>query len=436
MTVAGILGGLKDLAGGLLGSGSVARQMLVWNVLGNVVSAATGPFTRALADDLNAMTPVVPLSPADLADMVVRGVAGLDWATGQAARSGFSKENFALMTTNSGEAPAIQEMLSLLRRGKIDRPTMEHAIRQSRIRDEWIDTVLEMGLQEPTPTDVLEALLKGQIDQATAQDLYVKLGGDITYLQMLYDTRGEGPSPNEAAMMARRGIIPWDGLGPDKTTYEQAVHEGMFRNKWANAFRGLSNYVPPPRTVSALYAEHAVTQAEALKLFEQAGLSPDLAGAFLAGASKTKTAVHRNLAVGTIDALYQQRAIDQAQAVGLLQALGYDQGEATFILLVADMKRYEHYVTTAIAAIHTQYVSHKIGSGTASNLLDQLGLASTERDHLLALWLLERGARVKVLTPSEVRKAAANGIITQDVALARLVDDGYSTDDATIYLKL
>lgn len=436
MTVAGVLGTLKDLAGGLLGSGSVARQMLVWNVLGNVVSAATGPFTRALADDLNAKTPVVPLSPADLADMVVRGVAGVDWATGQAARSGLSKENFALMTTNSGEPPALQEMLQLLRRGKVDKATMEHAIRQSRVRDEWIPYVLEMGLDEPTPTDVLDALLKGQIDMPTAQELYTRLGGDQQYLQMLYDTRGEGPSPNEAATMARRGIIPWDGLGPDKTTYEQAVHEGMFRNKWSAAFRGLSNYVPPPRTVSALYAEHALTQQEALALFEKAGLTPDLAAAFLAGASKTKTVAHRNLAVGTIEALYQQRAISQEQATGLLEALGYDQGEATFILLVSDMKRYEHYVSTAINAVHTQYVSHKIPASVASNLLDQLGLASTERDHLLALWLLERGARVHALTAADVRKAGTKGIITPDDAQARLVDMGFSADDAAIYLQL
>src|SRR5689334_21583707 len=96
-----ILGGLKGLLGGLLGSGSVARQMLVWNVLGNVVSAATGPFTRALQDDLNAKTPIVPLPPADLADMVVRGIVGVDWAIGQAARTVIGKENFALMTTNS-----------------------------------------------------------------------------------------------------------------------------------------------------------------------------------------------------------------------------------------------------------------------------------------------------------------------------------------------
>jgi hypothetical protein len=436
MTVAGLVGGLKDLAGGLLGSGSVARQMLVWNVLGNVVSAATGPFTAQLQGDVNAKNPVVPLTPAELADMVVRGVVGADWAPGQAARSGLSGENFSLMVTNSGEPPALQEMLSLLRRGKIDQPTMEHAIRQSRIRDEWIPFVLEMGLDEPTPIDILQAYLQGQVDHDTAVDLYVKLGGDIDYFQLLYDTRGSAPTPTEAALMARRGIIPWDGTGPDAVSYAQAFLEGPWRNKWADAFRSVANYAPPPRTVSALYAEHALTQEQALKLFGEAGLSPDLAAAMLAGASKTKTATHRNLAVSTIEALYQQRAIPVDEATSLLEALGYDSGEAQFILLVSDMKRYEHYVTTAIGAVHSQYVGHKIDAATTSNLMDQLGVASTERDHLMALWLLERGARVHVLTPADIRKAANNTVITPDDATARLITLGYSAADAAIYLAL
>lgn len=433
---AAILTGLKGLLGGLLGSGSIARQMLVWNVLGNVVSAATGPFTRALQDDLNAKTPVVPLSPAALADMVVRGVAAHDWATGQAARSGTSGTNFDYLVTNSGEPPALQEMLSLFRRGKVDQPTLEHAIRQSRVRDEWIPFVLEMGLDEPTPTDILQALLQGQIDQDTATTLYQKLGGDLEYFQLLYDTRGSAPTPNEAALMARRGIIPWDGTGPGATSYAQAFLEGPWRNKWSAAFRSVSQYAPPPRTVSALYAEHAITQDEALKLFGQAGLSPDLAAAYLVGASKTKVQAHRNLAVSSIDALYQQRAITSDEAMSLLETLGYDQGEAQFILLINDMKRYEHYVTTAISSVHTQYVSHKIPQATTSNLLDQLGIPATERDHLMALWLLERGAKVHVLTPAQIKKAADDGVITADDATARLEDMGYSQSDAGIFMQI
>jgi len=434
--VTGIISTLKGFAGGLLGEGSVARQMLVWNVLGSVIGAATGPFTRALQDDLWAKTPIIPLSPAELADMVVRGVIGADYGTEQAKRSGISPELFKLMVTNSGEPPALVEMLQLFRRGKVDAATLDHAIRQSRVRDEWIPIVHELGLDEPTSTDILQAYLQGQVGHDEAVTLYQKLGGDPEYFQLMYDTRGSAPTPPEAALMARRGIIPWEGTGAGAVSYAQAFLEGPWRNKWADAFRSVAVYAPPPRTVSALYTEHAITQAQALKLFGDAGLSPDLAAAYLSGASKTKVQAHRNLAVSTIEALYVERAIGQPAALNLLSLLGYDQAEAEFILLVNDMKRFEKYFQAAIGAAHSQYVGHHISAETASNILDNIGVAPTEKDHLMALWLLERGARVKVLTPSEIRKAANNGVITGDVALARLVDDGYSADDAGIYLQL
>jgi hypothetical protein len=435
MTIPG-LSTITGALGGLFGEGSLARQFFVWGFLSNIVDVATAPFQQELRDKVMAANPVVPLSPADLADMVVRGVAGQDWATDQAKRSGISPELFALMVRNTGEPPALQEMLSLFRRGETDQATLDHAIRESRVRDEWIPLVHKMGLDLPTPIDILTARLKGQIDDATARDLYRKLGGDEQYFQLLYDTRGEGPTPNEAATMARRGIIPWDGLGPGVTSYAQAVFEGMFRNKWGDAFRALAAYVPPPRTVTALYKEHALTPAQAQRLFEQAGLSPELAGAFLQSASNVKTQAHRNLAISTIEALYVEHAIDRAEALDLLTLLGYDRGEAEFILLVNDMKRYEKFFNTAVSSVHTQYVGHKIGAPLASNILDGLGLAHAERDSLLSLWLLERGARVKRLTDAQVKKATSAGLITPDQAIARLTEEGYSQEDAALYMQL
>lgn len=432
----GILGGIAGALGGILGEGSVARQFFVWGLLSNIVTEATGPFQVAIRNKVNADNPLIPLSPAELADMTVRGIVGQDFGATEAAKNGLSAGNFDLLVKSTGEPPALQELLQLFRRGRIDQPTLERAIKESRVKDEWIPYVLEMGLDEPTPIDILTAYLKGQVDQGTAEDLYKKLGGDPDYFQLLYDTRGEGPTPNEAAAMARRGVIPWTGLGADVTSYEQAVHEGAFRNKWADAFRALAAYIPPPRTVSTLYAEHAITQEQANELYQKAGLSPDLAAAFLAGATKTKTVTHRNLAVGTIGALYEDRAITPAQAESLLTLMGYDASEAQFILLVHDMRRQEKFMNTAISAVHAQYVSHKIGRDVASTTLDKLGIDATHRDSLLALWDLERGARVAVLTPAQIKKAANDDIITQDEAHARLVDRGYSDGDATIFLSI
>jgi hypothetical protein len=431
----GILGGIGGIISTIFGEGSIAQQFFVWGVASSVINAATTPFIESLTDDMWSRSPLRPLTPAELADMSVRGIVTADYATTEAARSGIDATRFNYMVLDTGEPPAIEQMLQLYRRGLIDEAIMEKAIRESRVRDEWVPYVLEMGKDLPTPVDALQALVEGQIDQATAEDLYVKLGGDDTYFTMLLNTRGEGPSPNEAATMAKRGLIAWDGIGPGVLSYEQAVKESRFRDKWTDAFKGLANYIPPPRTIGTLYTTGSITQEQALQLYSQAGLSPELAAAFLNSASSSKTAKHRDLAVSTIESLYAERAITQEQAMSYLTDLGYSSDEATFVLQVNDMKRYERFVSTAISAVHTEYTSHKIDRGTASATLDALQLASTERDSLLNLWTIERGAKVRVLTEAQVHKAVTDGIWDVPTGTAALVQMGYSESDAGVLLQ-
>lgn len=431
----GILSGIGGALSGVFGEGSIAQQFFVWGVLQSVLSAAITPFIEELIDRMWSNTPLRPLSPAELADMVVRGIIDQNTAVSEAALSGINAERFNHMVLDTGEPPAIEQMLQLFRRGTIDQSTMERAVRQSRVRDEWVPLVLQMGKDYPTPVDVLQALVEGQIDQGTAEDLYVKLGGVSDYFTMLLNTRGDGPTPNEAAIMARRGLIPWNGIGPGVLSYEQAVKESRFRNKWTDAFKGLANYIPPPRTIGTLYTTGAITQATALDLYSKAGLSPDLAAAYLTSASSAKTAKHRDLAVSTVEALYSERAISQTAAIGYLTELGYSTDEAHFVLQVNDMKRYEKFVSSAIAAIHTQYVSRHLDRGTTSSALDQLQVSSNERDSLLNLWAIERGARVHVLTEAQIIKAATKAVWTYAEAHQALVDFGYSDTSATILLE-
>ena len=108
-----------------------------------------------------------------------------------------------------GEPPSALDMLQLMRRGKVTRDEVVKAVKQSRIKNEWIDTILELGIEVPTPTDILRATLQGQIGHEDGRALYQKLGGDPEYFQLMFNTEGSAPTTNEAAQMANRGIIPY-----------------------------------------------------------------------------------------------------------------------------------------------------------------------------------------------------------------------------------
>lgn len=374
------------------------------------------------------------LSPADLALATLRGTIDANTAYQVGAQSGVDRGDMDILISNAGEPPATDALLLLWRRGQIDDATLERGIKQSRVRDEWIPQIKQLGIMPPSPAEVIDALVTGQTDQGTAQERYRQAGGDPTWFDTAFHTGGESPTPNELAVLANRGLIPWTGTGPATVSYEQGFKESRFKDKYLPYYRQLHVYLPPPRTVTALLNSGAIDKTEATKLLLDQGLDASLVAAYVDDSHKTKTAKQRELAVSEIELLYQERAITADDATGMLTALGYDAEDAGFILATADLQRLRKYTEAVITALHSKYVHHLIDRSTASSDLDKLGVASDQRDQLLVLWDLEASATVKRLTEAQVVSAAKKGILTAEEALAALMDQGYPQFDATILL--
>lgn len=428
--------GVADVLGGLLGKESMARQFFVWNIAGSIVNAGLEPYLTALSSDVNAKNPLKPLSPNDLADMVVRGVIEHAEAALEAAKSGVNNGDFDRLVTNTGEPPSVIDMLALMRRDEVSRDDVVRAVKQSRVRDEWIDTVLKLGLEVPSPTDILRSVLQGQIDRPAGEALYAKLGGDPQYFQLMFDTEGSAPTPDEAATMANRGIIPWEGTGPESVSFQQAFLEGPWRDKWLEPYRKAAEYFPPPRTITAMYNSGALDKATAADLLSRQGLSPELVAAYLSDAAQNKTSKFKELAVATVGTLYQDQAIGDDEAKTMLMKLKYDDTEADFIILTWQLQRETKFRDTAINTTHTQYINHKITRDKASALLDQFRVPSNQRDYLLSLWDQEQSAKVTLLTAAEIKKAVQKLDLDPQWGIDRLIQRGYTQEDAEIYMSI
>ena len=421
--------------GGILGN-PILEQLLVYNVLGQLLAGPLAPFVVAATNAANQALPEVPLSPADLALAVIRNELAEGEAATEASKSGINAGRFHTLTRLTGDAPAPEAMAVALRRGFVDQGTYLRGIRQGRLRDEWADLVRQLATQDPSPTTALLAYLKGQADQGTAENLYARFGGNPEHFQLEYNVEGQGPSPLEAAEAARRGIIGWGGVGAGVTSFEQAVHESAYRNKWLPVFRVLSEYLPPPRTVTAMHREGALTDAQAADLFAKNGLPPDLAAAYLASSSRVKTTHARNLTEATVHKLYQERIIDRAQAAGFLEVLGYTAAEAQLILESIDLTVVERALSAAVSRIHTLYTGHKVDQATAAAALAQLGVVASQAQELIAIWDHERAANLKHLTEAQVVAAFGLDLVDQATAQLQLEAQGYTPHDAWLLLSI
>lgn len=428
---------------GLFGSSGVGKQLFIWGFLQQVILAMADPAFTDLLHASRSAAMVEALSPADAATAVNRGFWTPDQGATEASLAGVAKSRFQVMTDLAGEAPGPEALAEALRRGIIaldastgGLPSFNDGIRQGNLRDVWAPLFHQLSVQLPSWSDALDALLEGQLDEASSREWFAKAGGDLDAFTWLFDTRGTSPTPDMLATMANRGIIPWVGTGPTETTYAQGFLEGPWRNKWEPAMRALAAYLPPPRTVTTLIHEDAITDAQALALFEKEGLSAELAGAYVAGAHHTATSTQKQLTAAQIEALVADHVLTDTQASAMLATLGYDPATAKLIVTGAELKRSIASTNSAITRVRTLYTARKITREAATSTLTKLGVDPGAVSDLLTVWDLEAAATVKQLTEAQIAGAFTYAIIDQTVAQAELEAIGYQPWDAWVVLSV
>ncbi len=418
-------------------------DIFVYNVIQAVLNEALAPVLTEIRQAAFSARPNVELSPEELAEMVVRGIMDRAEAIKRAVKSGADELQMDYMIRLRRNIPSLGEILRAYRlgliprsSGDIDQPGLVEAIRRLGLSEAWVPILEQLSLDWPSPTEILDAVLEGQISEEEGRALYARLGGHPDFFDLLFATRGTAPTPTQAAEMAMRGIIPWEGRGMGVVSYEQAFLEGPWRNKWMDAFRKLAEYIPPPRTITAMYREGSISRERAAELLRKQGVPPDLIESYLTMASRERTAADRDLAKSEIISLYEAQAIAREQAQAMLVDLGYDEQEAEFLLALADYRMIRRIIDSAITRIRTLYVNHRIDENEALLALDQLGIPANQRDMLISTWQVERALNIRTLTPSEIRRALRRGLIDEATAINKLMALGYNQEDAMIYIQL
>lgn len=428
--------------GDFIGRGSVGEQLFLWGIMSQVLQALTDPYLTELQQASRETHAIEVLSPAELAAAVVRGILDTDTAHSEARKSGLDAERLDQLVRLAENVPPPEALIELYRRGLIGQEAdgaggvgLLPALTQAGMRPEWALAYSQLAVQNPTWNDALDALLEGQIDEATARHWYTIAGGNPDAFEWLFNARGTAPTPDMLGTMANRGIIPWTGGGADVVSFHQGFLEGPWRNKWEAPMRQLMVYLPPPRTVTALLRAGTITPQRALQLFEAEGLSPEDAAAYVADAAPHHSQAAHELTRAEIVDLYGTHVLTEAQAHDALVKLGYDAPTADVLLRGADVKRTISNTTAAITKVRALFVGRKIAAADAAATLKQLGIADQQASQLVALWDIERTANVKTLSEAQVVAAFKKNIITQDEATAELLGQGYSRFDVWVLLS-
>jgi hypothetical protein len=370
----------------------------------------------------------IPLPPADAALAVLRGNLSESAGRGKAAESGVSAEDFTTLTENTGEPPATMQLLEAYRRGIINRAKLEHGIRQSRVRDEWIPTITELRFAPISIADAVNAFVQNHISHDEMARIAEDNGLEPGQVDILAETEGEPLSRGEATELLNRGQIT-------RAQFEQDLRESRLKDKYIPHALELTRRLPEPRMLSAAVETGAVTHAYAVQIAMMYGYDKADAEMLANHGALAKLKTYRDRVVSGVEQLVEDNAIPEHTAKDMIHSLGYEDSEVTFILEAAKFRQNARLINSAVSALRSKLIAHHITSQEASAYLDALGIPAGQRDYLMKLWLVDLAANTTQLTEAQIIKSMKKGTITPENALERLQAKGYSKGDATILIE-
>jgi hypothetical protein len=189
------------------------------------------------------------------------------------------------------------------------------------------------------------------------------------------------------------------------------------------------------RTVDTILKSGVISNADAIKIIMESGYSKSDAEAIVKSGKAARIDPYKNKVATSAQTLYQEGIISESDVMSITESMGYSKSEAAFITRASGFHREAHAISSAVSAVRSKYLGHHISKTEASNLIDRAGIQASQRDYLIKLWTIERGAFTAVLSTAQIVKAVNKTLITRDDGMARLENRGYSKADADLLLR-
>lgn len=370
----------------------------------------------------------VPVSMQDLAVGYLRGEITEGALYAQADAQGYDQGDVRAYLSSIGEPPGATDLMEALRRGQIDEATFERGILQSRMRNEWIPVLRNLRYSPMSTADAVNAAVQNHITLDEAERIADENGLQPGQFGFLYETAGAPLSRTELNDLYNRGLI-----GSDVVI--QGLRESRLKDKYGPDAFALRRRLLEPRTIASAVHEGVIDHDTGIRMAMEHGFNAEDAATLVNTSVNMKVRLYKDRVVAEVEALYEDGAMTREQAMNVAGNMGFTPTEAQYITLVGDYKREDKVFKAATSAIRSKFIGHHITAGEASGLLDNIGAPATQRDFLLGMWEIERAANVRSLTEAQIVKAVKKQLITPEDGLSRLTDMGYTDADAALLLE-
>lgn len=391
------------------------------------------------------------LSPADAALAVLRGTMADGRGREVAAASGMNGEDFETLLSNTGEPLGLEQLAEALRRGFINTERFARGLRQSRVRNEWLDVAEELRFT-PIPTaDAIDAWQRGRISEELADQIAQQNGVLPAQVPILRLNAGNPPSPEQLLDLWRRGMVT-------EQQVDDGLRQGRTRDEWVPQIKDLR--YEPVSTADAIDAwlRGHITEGQADEIAEQNGILPAQVAILKADAGSplaleqlleahrrgfiTTARMKEGIKQGRIRDDWAQTAID----LSFSPMTTADAVEASIQGYITKDRARELAVQNGLAEADFEALWETAGDPLARTELQQLF-----NRHLITLEDYQQGLResrlkdkyvnaaiqlhVRQPEPREIIAGITDGVITAAAGLELLREQGYTEQVARMLIS-
>lgn len=367
------------------------------------------------------------LSPADLALAQLRGEMQPSDAVAYAGTLGLLETDFQVLVNNTGEPPGTEMMMEALRRQFIDQDTFTRAILQSRVRDEWIPTLLQLQYTPMGTADAVRAVVENYITSDEGAVIAAQNGLEPQHWPILVESWGRPLAHDQMMQLYYRGQASLDDV-------QQAFRESDLKDKYIDMAVALGRRLVPERMVVQMLQHAVINSDTAFIMLHEQGYSDDDVASLINLGMAEHTTTHKALTKADIVALYEDALMPRKDAVDRLTALGYSDTDANDELDLADFKAKAASLRTLKAGVEAALKAHHLTSDEAIIDLTNAGLDHTQASQLVDQWVEQRGTATKSLTEAQIIRIVEAQLITWSDASTRLQSLGLSQQDAALLL--
>lgn len=450
----------------------LAKAVGVWTTakaaISTVASGLAAAATERTVNEARARYQATPLTPAVLADMVVRNLIDQPTAAAQAALSGLSADRFAQLVLETGESYGVVDALRLWNRGGymvaldpnpnydgtnglylagaslaekygITEDELKKVIYYSRIRDQFIPDLLKLAKQTLSPADAVELAVKQIVPPDVSRALFEAAGGAGEQFEALVAAAGDSAGVEKAVELAAHGLITQlqltEILGLSRLNPRFYYLARPDRSGIAPLQR---RWLSPYEVEQALKAGMVDATTATTWLVDQ-GYDPTQAAAFTSGVSgaalpqtkhETATMVLAEYEAGMIPATSTDPA--RPGATQMLEHLGYVADAIPVMLQVAEWRRAISARNAALTRLRAAYLIHEVTADDVTRELSNLRIPTETIPQLLEYWTTEADTPHLHLSAAQVGKLVEEAVLTPEEGVAKWRAMGYSATDAAL----